>query len=67
VSSITKDKSAQYQYIYFRFPHRIENNLTADLLNQYFRAFMIKLSTIESQLGEFTPEGMVWYDLVVDT
>lgn len=37
--------------------YRIPNSMTEESLNLYFRAFMIKLSAMESQLGEFASAG----------
>lgn len=37
--------------------NRIQNSLTKDGLNAYFRGFMIKLSSMESQLEELAPSG----------
>ena len=38
--------------------YRIPNSMTEESLNLYFRAFMIKLSAMEAQLGEFASAGV---------
>lgn len=37
---------------------RIVNSLTEETMNQHFRAFMIKLSSMEAQLEEFVSNGI---------
>lgn len=41
-------------------PPSVQDAITPSVLGQYFRAFMIKLSMIESQLGQLSLGGMVF-------
>ena len=47
---------------------RLENAFTAETLAQYFRAFLIKLSVMDSQLGEFSDTSafnvLTWKELI---
>ncbi|KAF8323291.1 mitotic spindle checkpoint HORMA domain-containing protein, partial [Clavulina sp. PMI_390] len=44
----------------------IENSLTQETLDQYFRAFMIKISSMESQLEELQPSDELNFAIVIE-
>ncbi|KAF9518528.1 hypothetical protein BS47DRAFT_260829 [Hydnum rufescens UP504] len=44
----------------------LENAFTAETLSQYFRAFLIKLSVMDSQLGEFSETDNLSFAIVLE-